>query len=131
MATNTTKTSAEIDAEIKALRAEKRAALRAEKAAAQQAFLDHAHDLGEWLAGVAKVNTAEGVLRLREVLDSDKVKTYIEQSMKAENVTTDAHGNGEAEVENSTTPEAADAVSAGHVPGTSSASHEASGGHDA
>lgn len=53
------------------------------------------HDLGEWLAGVAKVNTAEGVLRLREVLDSDKVKAYIEQSMK---------------VEKSTTPEAAGAA---------------------
>ncbi|NLA34977.1 MAG: hypothetical protein GX868_04720 [Actinobacteria bacterium] len=116
MATNTTKTSAEIDAEIKALRAEKRAALRAEKAAAKQAFLDHAHDLGEWLAEVAKVTTAEGVLRLREVLDSDNVKAYVEKSMK---------------VENATTPEAANAVSAGHVSDASSASHEASGGHDA
>lgn len=116
MATNTTKTSTEIDAEIKALRAEKRAALRAEKAAAQQAFLDHLLDLGGWLAGVAKVNTAEGVLRLREVLDSEQVKAYIEKSMEVENVTT---------------PEAAEAVSAGHDSYTSRAQHEVYGGRDA
>ena len=131
MTTNTTKTSAEIDAEIKALRAEKRAALRAEKAAAQQAFLDHVHDLGEWIAEVAKVTTAEEVLRLRGVLDSDEVRPYIEKSMKPEKSTADAHGNSEVEVEKSTTPEAAGAVSAGHVSDTKGYVPAAFGGRDA
>lgn len=90
MAKSNTKTADEIEAGIKQMRNELRAARRAEKVAAEALFLDHGQAFTAWLFEVVNVTTVEGIDALRSALDADQVREYLVKRAGVENSTTTA-----------------------------------------